>query len=249
MNRLSESTAGTARTEPFYPLLENLVKDVPGFSPPDQLYTLYLLAVASSSLPGDIVEIGSWGGRSAVALGLATQATGRGVVHCIDLFPRREDWYRNQDGTYSFRVTIEGKAIGAYESQRVWPEPYEKIIAPLYEKYAGILEIFEDTIARAGLKEVVKPYRGTGDSFFATTPASLRCRLAFIDGDHGYDAVCADIRSVHQRLVPGGWICFDDAFSGYEGVDRAINDLVIGNPKFDYMRQLTRKLFVARSVS
>ena len=247
MSKPSESTTGISRTEAFYPSLETLVSDVPGFSPPDQLYTLYLLAVASSSLPGDIVEIGSWGGRSAVALGLAAQRTGDCTVHCIDLFPNRDDWYRNEDGTYSFRVNIEGKSIGAYESQRVWPEPYETIIAPLYEKYAGILEIFQGTITRTRLTRVVKPFRGTSQSFFDASPA-LRCRLAFIDGDHGYDAVCADIRSVQERLVPGGWICFDDAFSGYEGVDRAINDLIIANPSFNFIQQLTRKLFVARSV-
>ena len=51
---------------------------------------------------------------------------------------------------------------------------------------------------------------------------------------------------ISARLVPGGWLCFDDAFSTYEGVDRAIRDLVIGKPEFDFSQQLTRKLFVAR---
>ena len=46
--------------------------------------------------------------------------------------------------------------------------------------------------------------------------------------------------------MAGGWICFDDAFSSYEGVDRAIARLVIDNPAYDLTRQLTRKCFAAR---
>jgi hypothetical protein len=77
-------------------------------------------------------------------------------------------------------------------------------------------------------------------------PSSLRCKLAFIDGDHSYEAVTADIAAVERFLVPGGWICFDDAFSCYEGVDRAISDRIINSGRYDRCQQVTRKFFVAR---
>ena len=48
------------------------------------------------------------------------------------------------------------------------------------------------------------------------------------------------------RLVNGGWICFDDAFSCYEGVNQAIRELILADPQFDLCQQMTRKLFVAR---
>ncbi|HEY8133602.1 MAG TPA: class I SAM-dependent methyltransferase, partial [Thermoanaerobaculia bacterium] len=73
-----------------------------------------------------------------------------------------------------------------------------------------------------------------------------RIRFAFIDGDHSYDAVCRDIDAVHRFLAPGGWIAFDDAFSSYDGVSRAIEDRIINSGKYDYAQQLTRKCFVAR---
>jgi predicted O-methyltransferase YrrM len=247
MHAATETGLPFAHTDPLFAKLEAMTKDVPGFSPSDQLYSLFLLAVASSGLRGDILEIGSWGGRSAVALGLAARMTGAGMVHCIDLFPERNDWYRNDDGTYSFRVTIGSISIGAYEGQRVWVEPYEKIIVPLYKKYNGILEIFENTIRSARLNDVVRPFRGTARGFLAAAPPGLRFRMAFIDGDHGYEAVREDIACVRERLVPGGWICFDDAFSGYEGVDRAIADMLADRGAFDFTQQLTRKLFVARA--
>ena len=55
-----------------------------------------------------------------------------------------------------------------------------------------------------------------------------------------------DIARLAPLLVPGGWICFDDAFSSYDGVNRAITQLVIDNPAYDVTRQLTRKCFAAR---
>ena len=82
--------------------------------------------------------------------------------------------------------------------------------------------------------------------FWQEAPKDLQCRLAFIDGDHCYEVVCKDIDNMERLLVPGGWICFDDAFTEYEGVNQAITDRVLKNSKFELCQQLTRKLFVAR---
>lgn len=232
-------------TVPVAARIEEMVRDVPGWSPADQLMALFNLAFLTP-VEGDIVELGSWCGRSATALGLAAQLSGDSVVHAVDLFPEKSDWRQNGDGTFSFSVTVNGRTVGAYGEQSVWAEPYYRDIAPIYEKHRGVLDVFRDTIARNGLSEVVRPYRGDLQMFAADAPASLRCKLAFIDGDHGYDAVVADIDAVERLLVPGGWIGFDDAFSCYEGVDRAIVDRVINSGRYDRCQQVTRKFFVAR---
>ena len=75
------------RTTPLIKQLEDAVQPIPGWSPIDQLYTLFNLVYLTAGLEGDIVEIGAWCGRSAVALGMAAQLTGDARVHCIDLFP------------------------------------------------------------------------------------------------------------------------------------------------------------------
>lgn len=236
-------------TQPIWSQIDAAVKGVPGWSDLDQLYSLYMIGMLTSELPGDIIEIGAWCGRSAVALGLAARTGGRGRVHCIDLFPGRGDWFANEDGTYSMRVNVDGKPITAYMDQRVWAEPFERTIRPVYEKHENVLEIFRETMASAGLQQVVQPFRGTVEQFFASMPGDFRCRMAVIDGDHGYEGVSSDIRNVLSRLVPGGWLCLDDAFSTYDGIDRAVRELVIGNPEFDVNQQLTRKFFVARKRS
>jgi len=232
-------------TTPVVAQIEEMVRDVPGWSPHDQLVALFNLAYLTD-VEGDIIELGSWCGRSATALGLAAKLSGRSTVYAVDLFPERTDWRRNGDGTFSFSVTVDGQTIDAYSEQSVWAEPYHRDIAPIYERHTGILDVFRDTIERNGLSRVVRPYRGSLHMFAAAAPATLRCKLAFIDGDHSYDAVTADIRAIERFLVPGGWICFDDAFSCYDGVDRAITEHIIESGQYDRCQQVTRKFFVAR---
>src|SRR5438093_2449322 len=99
-------------TTPVVNQIEALVADVPGWSPIDQLYTLFQLAYYTADLPGDIVEIGSWCGRSALVLAQAARLTSRSQVYCVDFFPEKDDWTQNNDGSYSFRVTIGDETYG-----------------------------------------------------------------------------------------------------------------------------------------
>lgn len=226
--------------------IEEAVQDIPGWSPIDQLLTLFTLAYTSADLDGDILELGSWCGRSAVALGMAAKLSGRGKVHCVDLFPEKNDWFKNEDGTYSFAVTLNGKTYGAYQDQTVWAEPYLKDIAPMYERYRGTLEAFTFAMQANTLTEHVLPHRTDLEGFAKKAPTDFALRMAFIDGDHSYDAVAKDIKIVESFLLPDGWICFDDAFSSYDGVNEAIQKHVIDSGNYKRCQQMTRKCFVAQ---
>ena len=234
---------------PIVSQIEEIVKDIPGWSPVDQLYTLFTMGYLTSDLEGDIVEIGSWCGRSASVLGTVARLIGNTKVYCIDLFPEKTDWKQNQDGTYSMSVTIENETYVGYDKQTVWKEPFERDIAPIYEKYQGILEIFTESIAKNQLQSFVIPYKGNSLNFRKTVKANFKSKLVFIDGDHSYDSVSQDIQNMDRYLVPGGWICFDDAFSCYDGVNRAIEDCIINNPAYELCQQMTRKFFIARKKS
>lgn len=236
----------TSATTPIWTHIEALVADVHGWTPVDQLFTLYMLTWTTAELPGDIVEVGSWCGRSAVVLAAAAKASSKRIVHCVDLFPEKTDWKQNADGTYSFEMVIDGKRYGGYQEQTVWKEAFESQTGKIYESYNGVFECFNETVSERGMNDVVRPHRGDLDSFLSKAAPDFACSLAFLDGDHGYEAVCADIRNIDKHLIPGGWICFDDAFTCYEGVSRAINELIITNPGYECCQQMTRKLFVAR---
>lgn len=233
-------------TKPITTQIEEAVKDIPGWSPIDQLLSLFTLALSSSHLQGDILELGSWCGRSAVALGMAARLTGDTNVHCVDLFPEKTDWYQNADGTYSFAVFVDGRKVGAYGEQTVWKEPYLRDIAPVYELFSGTRAAFDSAIAANGLSDRVMPFKGDLLSFSKNQESPLALRMAFIDGDHSYAAVAEDISIVEKYLLPGGWICFDDAFSSYDGVNEAIQAHVIDSGRYCCCQQLTRKFFIAQ---
>lgn len=231
---------------PISTLIEKATENIPGWSPQDQLFSLFTLAFSSANIEGDILELGAWCGRSAVALGMAVNLIGNSKVYCVDLFPEKNDWYKNDDGSYSFSVTIDGKIFGAYSEQTVWVEPFEKDILPVYDIFSSTLNAFNETMAINSLGGVVTPFKGDLEFFSSKVAPGFKIRMAFIDGDHSYDSVAKDIAIVREFLVPGGWICFDDAFSTYKGVDQAIEEFVINSGLFHQCQQLTRKLFVAR---
>jgi len=93
-------------TTPIINQIEKMAQEIPGWSPVDQLYTLFNLAYLTADLKGDIVEIGSWCGRSASVLATAARLIGSTKVFCIDLFPEKNDWHKNEDGSYSFDLNI-----------------------------------------------------------------------------------------------------------------------------------------------
>lgn len=234
---------------PLLSRIETMVQDIPGWSPLDQLYTLHVLGLATANLSGDFVEIGSWCGRSGVVLATAARMVGGTQVHCIDLFPRRNDWKQHPDGSYYFEVEINGRTHRAHQEQTVWASAFDTQTSRIYLDYESPLVCFEEQIRRFDLGRIIRIHRGNSGTFAASAAPDFRSKLIFIDGDHGYDAVCRDIAFAKDHLVEGGWVCFDDAFSSYEGVDRAIRDHILADPRFDLCQQMTRKLFVARKKS
>lgn len=77
---------------PILSQIKEMVKDIPGWSPIDQLYTLFTICHLTADLEGDIVEIGSWCGRSALVLGAAAKLLGNTKVYCIDLIKKNKEY-------------------------------------------------------------------------------------------------------------------------------------------------------------
>lgn len=232
---------------PIIEQIEMMVEDIPGSTPIDQLYTLYLLARSTSNIEGEFLEIGSWCGRSASVLALAARDSYVNKVVCIDLFPNKDDWYQNDDGSYSFKINLgNGKCIYSQTEQTIWKEPFERLFLPVYEKNESMINTFNENMKKFGFEDIVLPIKGTSSDISKLRSDFFKCKFAFIDGEHGYASVCKDIKNIERYMVDGAWICFDDAFVSFLGVSRAIEDKIINNPEYTDAQQLTRKLFVAR---
>jgi predicted O-methyltransferase YrrM len=231
-------------TVPIERQISEAIENVPGWSELNQLLALHLLAMTVNNASGKMIEVGSWYGRSALAIGMAARKLEKQLI-CIDLFPKQEDWFENDDGSFSFSVNINGKTHGAYQSQTVWKEPYNRDIKSAYKKYGDPEEAIRKSIDENGLSNYVQPIKSDLEGFLEKEGKDVNFNFAFLDGDHSYESVSKDISLINDRLLPGGWLCFDDAFVSYEGVSAAIRDKVVSCANFGVVQQITRKLFVA----
>ncbi len=132
-----------------------------------------------------IVEVGSWLGRSAVALA----GNCPGWVYCVDLW----------DGNLAPGISGGG-----------WTA--EACYAAFKANTAG---------------RRVLTFRGPSASA-AVLMQSQRFDMIFLDADHSYEAVRADIQAWRPLLSPGGLLCGHDFSEEFDGVRRAVRELLPG---------------------
>jgi predicted O-methyltransferase YrrM len=118
-------------------------------------------------VPGRIVEVGSWEGRSTLAIAGATSRP----IHAVD--------------------TWQGAASHDYQLEQV---KTRDILAQWTANLAG--------------HPHVEPYRMDWRDYVQAERGPVA--LVFIDADHTYPDVCAQIDAFRPLMSPGGIICGDD---------------------------------------
>lgn len=94
--------------------------------------------------------------------------------------------------------------------------------------YASVQARFADQIA-SGQIQIHR--QGSVDGLGGLADASLD--FVYIDGDHAYEAVRADLELAVAKVKPGGMICVDDHMLGRwwdDGVVRAVNEVLGAHP-------------------
>jgi predicted O-methyltransferase YrrM len=168
---------------------------------------VWLLGAETSSRPLSILEVGSWTGGSALTWGeaLIRYSAPRGRLTCVDLWEPFSDIDANRAPFYA-------QADKALKDGIVF-ESFLKNIAPLQNEI--------DVDVR----------KGDSARVMASLP-SASFDIVYLDGNHTYPAVRADIINGQSLVRDGGIICGDDL--EIQAAD--INDEVaIESPNIDYM--------------
>lgn len=170
------------------------LQDVPGWLEPEEALLLHALAARQHGL-GRCVELGSYQGRSALALASALPAGSR--LLCVDTFAGSAE--HQPGGAWFDPATLTpGGAVGT--------------LAP-----------FRRHVEAAGLRDRVETW------VMRTAEAAARFRgavsLLFVDADHAYDAVRADVAAWRPHLVPGAMVVLHDV-GDWEGPTRCAADLL-----------------------
>ena len=143
---------------------------------------------------GDIVEIGSLWGRSAVALAFLGRHYGIGSLLCVD--PWR---------TEELRQGI--PAVDADSAQAPMDE--------IFEAFCMNLAPFQGVVNYSRTRSSVAAERYSSERSFTTrdfgsTLYRGEIALLHIDGNHALDAVREDISLWRRFVCAGGWVVFDD---------------------------------------
>lgn len=189
--------AASGCVEPAMPLpqlaaLVRLFQLVPGQCDHPKLEAL--TAIFRWMPPGDIVEIGSLWGRSAVALAFLSRHYNIGKLLCVDPW-RTEEIHQGIP------------AVDAVFDHAPMDEIFEAFrmnLAP----FQGLVNYSRTLSSQAAQRYSAAHYFTTED--FGRTGYTGEIALLHIDGNHAIEAVRGDIAQWRQSVRAGGWVVFDD---------------------------------------
>ena len=166
---------------------------IPGMCDHAKLHALY--AVFRHAPRGDIVEIGSWWGKSALVLTRLAQHYGIGCVLCVD------PWSNPHLLQHDERGLLDRVPVDADEALQV----FEINLLPYANGNLNYLRL--PSVDAAG--EYRRSTR-VATPAFGTTTYSGRIALLHIDGNHSHASAQADVAAWQALVVAGGWIVIDD---------------------------------------
>ncbi len=185
--------------------LLRLIHTIPGMCGDEK--AVACMEVMRAAPVGDIVEIGSWWGRSAALLNWLAQYYGIGRLLCID------PWHSSQTDQGNDLLDEVVKKLDFEYALQV----FKLNLAPLSQGNLNFIQgRSEDVHVRYKAGLVVQ------SDAFGTTVYTGEISVLHIDGNHSFEQASLDIALWTQHLVPGGWVIFDDYEWGFgDGVKLA----------------------------
>ena len=165
------------------PALRRYAELARGFMPPDEGLALHD-AASNLAIPGPLLEVGSYCGKSSVYLGTAARAQGR-VLFALDHHRGSEE---NQAGWEWHEPDLLDAAIGKMDT----------------------LPWFRRTVHDAGLEGTVVAV--VGDSPAVARAWATPLAFLFIDGGHGMEPARLDYELWVPHVAVGGILCIHDVF-------------------------------------
>lgn len=190
--------------------LMRLTETISGMSSVEKM--LAVIDIVACAPKGDIVEIGSWWGKSAAMFCLLSKRWDIGPVLCCD--------------PWSVETLAQGDALldaasgvgDMDEALRI----FQINLAPLAD---GRLNFLRG--ASASGAATYRPGLTVDTPTFGKVAYEGAISVLHIDGNHAYDYVEEDSRLWTPHVKPGGWIIFDDYFWVFGDGPRRVGDAYV----------------------
>ncbi len=161
---------------------------------------------------GDIVEIGSWWGKSAFVLLRLAQCYETGKLLCID------PWSNEHLIQHEGKGLVDRVPVSADEALTVY-------LLNLLPYANGSVNFIRLPSVDAAIQYRKTPLVAT--PVFGKTEYSGRIAVLHIDGNHSYANAQADVASWCDLVMPGGWVIIDDYIWPYgDGPQRVGDELL-----------------------
>lgn len=186
---------------------------IPGMCDDDKLRAL--LEIARYSVDGDIIEIGTWWGKSAFILAWLARCFKIGNLLCVD------PW-TNEHLIQNEKIVDSGSAqVDAAEALTV----FQIGLLPFNFNHINYLRTTSVKAAK-----YYKDSRSISTELFGHTEYSGQISILHIDGNHTYQVAKTDIESWTKFVIDGGWIIIDDYIWPYgDGPQRAGDEFLNNN--------------------
>ena len=187
-------------------------ESIPGMCDRDKFCALYEIARRSPS--GDVVEIGSWWGKSAFILARLARCYGIGNLLCVDPWSN-EHLVQNDAGGL---VDAESARMSAEEALAV----FEMNLLPYNANHVNYLRM----PSTDGASHYTYNSSVTTESF-GTTDYRGEIAILHVDGNHSYEAVKEDMAIWSRLVAKGGWIVIDDYNWPFGDGPRRVGDVFL----------------------
>lgn len=179
---------------------------IPGWMGDEELH--WLAEHASARHVKHVAEIGCWMGRTTVAL---AENCPNGTIYAVDTWEGSEEHVNELKDkpkrwlADQFLFHVGDKLL---HSKKVCP-------------------IQSDSVAAA------RWFQNVNNSMWWDNAEPLKFDMIFLDASHDYESVKADIQAWLPLLAPGGLLCGHDYKPTWDGVVRAVNELIPTAKKID----------------
>ena len=180
---------------------------IPGMCDNDKLHALVEIARRSSK--GDVVEVGTWWGKSAFILTRLAQCFEIGNMLCVD------PWANEHLVQGEKAVDSASAQLDADEALTV----FQIGLLPFNYNHINYLRMTSVDAAA-----YYRNNRSVSTRVFGCTEYTGRISILHIDGNHAYEAARADVESWGDLVVGGGWIIIDDYLWPYGDGPRRVGD-------------------------
>jgi len=159
--------------------------------------------------PGRIIEVGSWLGWSAISMARACRRHGVDCdeIVCVDT------WLGND------RHIIAVDAAGTI---------HQSSVSPLLRRHHGYPRLYETFLANVihtGCQDLITPFPASSDvAASVLRTIALPADLIYIDANHTYESVSADLATWWPLISPGGVLMAHDYTPSFPGSVRAIDE-------------------------